>query len=360
MVQAAEPEAATDAAGNPVPGAVKIGGTWVIGNPAVKPPFNLSVPTPPADISKIILNFDFGGNDVEIADFELTGPDGRKGTDDVNQSCTAKGGDGQDAMRLNVRADTITIRNFDLHLGNGGPGGDAVTKDDCDPAEATGGKGGQGGNFKMVAGEGFAVTGEFNIFPGVGGQGGKAVATGKIGEDGCDGKKGGEATATGGPGGDNKKVLVAQGVNGTDNIDIRELRGGRGGAGEANGGKGGDGTGPDCNGGPGGKATAAGGKGGDTTCNRFPCVGGDGGDASAKPGKGGTGGPGSPTENGGDGGNGGDASANQGVGGSGKTANGGYGQVKIFSGGDGGNGGDRCQPGAGGSGGSGDPIGQDG
>ncbi|MBI4092691.1 MAG: hypothetical protein HY420_02080 [Candidatus Kerfeldbacteria bacterium] len=354
-------EPAADIEGNPVANTNKVGGTWIVGDPSAKPPFNLTIPTPPKDITKIILNFDFGGDDVEIADFELTGPDGRPGKDDLNQSCDAKGGRGENAMRLNVNAATITVNNFDLHLGNGGQGGGAETTKDCDPATATGGQGGEAGNFKMVASEGFSITGAFTIFPGQGGEGGTATAHGKKGDDGCDGLKGGDATATGGKGGDNKKLLVVSGtVAGTSNIDIREMVGGQGGLGQALGGNGGDGIGSECNGGDGGKATATGGKGGDTNCSKFPCTGGKGGDAIARPGKGGNGGTGSATEAGGNGGQGGDANSTAGKGGTGKTANGEDGTVQDQTGGDGGNGGDGCGPGSGGAGGAGDPEGKKG
>lgn len=350
-------EPAADIGGQPVADTIKVGGTWLVGTPGTPPPPNLTIPTPPKDVTKIIVLFDFGDDGVTFQDFTLTGPDGRKGQDDVNQSCDAKGGQGENAMRLNVRADNITINNFDLYLGSGGEGGTAETTQDCDRATATGGQGGEAGNFKMVAAEGFQITGAFNLYPGKSGAGGKAIAHSKKGDDNCDGKKGGDATATGGKGGDNTKVLVASGVSGTENITVNEIVGGRGGDAEANGGNGGNGNASDCNGGDGGKATATGGKGGDTTSNRFTSRGGDGGNATAKPGTGGNGGQGSPTENGGDGGKGGDASATGGAAGSGKTANGADGRVLNMTGGNGGNGGDGCQPGAKGAGGAGEPNG---
>lgn len=353
-------EPATDIRGEEVPDTVRIGGRWYVGEPGMAPPPGLSIPTPPPGIKKIIVLFDFGGDDVTFQDFFLSGPDARPGTDDVGKSCDAKGGQGENAMRMNVTGQNITINNFTLELGDGGKGGTAETTKDCDPATATGGEGGQAGNFKMVAAEGFAITGEFTIVSGKGGQGGAAIAHGKTGKDGCDGEKGGDATATGGKGGDNTKVLTANGVSGTDNITIRATIGGDGGPGTANGGNGGNGTGPDCNGGDGGKATATGGAGGNTTSNRFESRGGNGGDATAKPGQGGNGGQGSQTEDGGNGGKGGDASANGGAPGTGKTANGEDGKVLANTGGDGGNGGDGCQPGAKGLGGSGEPNGQDG
>ena len=358
VAQAQEP--ATDIEGNLVPNTNRIRGTWVVGDPTQPLPFDLKISTPPKGINKIILNFNFGANGMELSDFELTGPDGRAGKDESGK-CTVTGGKGEDAMRLLAQASNIKVANFDLHLGAGGTGGSATTSKDCDPGVATGGAGGSSGNFKMVASAKFEITGAFNVYPGKGGAGGAATAFGKLGEDGCAGEKGGDATATGGKGGDNKKVLTVSGtVAGTENITIHEVVGGDGGIGTANGGAGGNGTGPKCAGGPGGKATATGGKGGDTTCAKFPCNGGNGGDASATAGKGGTGGQGTETLPGGDGGNGGDAVSTEGKGGAGKTTQGQNGTVTAEIGGDGGNGGDGCNEGKGGAGGSGNPPGKDG
>lgn len=353
-------EPAVDNQGKPVPGAVKIGGTWIVGNPNAALPPNVSVPTPPKGINKIILNFNFGNNGVTFQNFNLTGPDGRPGTD--GKGCNAQGSKGESAMRLLVKADNITINNFDLHLGSGGAGGNAITPNDCYPkATAVGGVGGEPGNFKMIAEEKFDITGAFNIFPGQGGIGGKAVATGKKGDDGCGGKFGAEATATGGNGGDSNKVLTVSGnVGGLSNVTVNEMVGGQGGDGTANSGAGGHGTGPGCSGGPGGKATANGGKGGNTTCAKFACKGGDGGDAEANPGVGGNGGQGDSKNPGGPGGKGGNAAAKEGQGGTGKTANGDKGTIIREAGGNGGNGGDGCLPGGGGAGGNGKPNGNKG
>lgn len=351
-------EPAVDEAGKPVLNTVKVGGWWYVGNPGQNPPPQLTVPTPPKGVNKIVLDFNFGNNGVELNDFVLTGPDGRSGADDVNSSCTARGKDGEDAMRFNVRAANIKLNNFDLHLGNGGDGGTATTTKDCDPGTATGGAGASGGNFKMVAEGKFEIVGAFNIYPGRGGAGGAATAYGKQGEDGCAGEAGGVAIGTGGKGGDNKKLLTVTGaVSGTENVNIQEMVGGNGGEAVAAGGNGGNGTGPKCDGGPGGKATAAGGKGGDTSCSKFACTGGDGANASATPGNGGNGGMGTAKDPGGNGGKGGDASASFGTGGKGKTASGSDGTNLAENGGNGGNGGDGCGPGKGGKGGSGKPDG---
>lgn len=355
--QAQEP--ATDIEGNVVPNTNRIGGTWVVGDPTQPLPFDLKIPTPPKGVNKIILNFNFGANGMDLMDFELSGPDGRPGQDDSGK-CTVKGGQGEEAMRMLARAGNIKVANFDLHLGAGGAGGSATTSKDCDPGVATGGPGGGSGNFKMVADKKFEIVGAFNIYPGPGGPGGAANAFGKVGADGCAGEKGGAATATGGKGGDNNKVLTVSGsVAGTENITIHEVVGGAGGNGTAIGGKGGNGTGPGCAGGPGGNATAKGGPGGNTTCAKFPCTGGKGGDADAAPGVGGNGGQGTEVLPGGPGGKGGDADAAEGKGGTGK-AKGEDGSVTNETGGNGGNGGDGCNEGVGGAGGKGNPNGQSG
>jgi len=364
QANAAAPQPATDAEGNPVAGTVRIGGTWVIGgNPPGLPPARLDVPTPPKNIKKIILNFDFGkDNNVTIQNFELHGPNGNNGQDSNKESCNANGTNGSNALRFNVYAGNLTVSNFNLHLGSGGDGGMAETTDDCEDAKAKGGNGGEAGNFRMVAEETFNITGALNIYPGKGGKGGDATAHGKKGEDAaCKPEKGGDATANGGAGGDNKKVLVATGtINGKDNITIGMMTGGNGGDATANGGHGGNASDKGCAGADGGKATATAGKGGDTTCAKFPCTGGDGGDANAKPGNGGNGGLGSPKDPGGNGGKGGNAVAKEGAFGIGKTANGREGVIQSQTGGNGGNGGDGCGPGTGGKGGSGKPDGQKG
>ncbi len=361
---AQEASPAIDNAGNLVNRTWRIGGKWYVGaNPAFPPPFDLIIPTPPLGIDKIILNFDFGdGNGgVEIADFDLTGPDGRAGSAG-EASCNSQGGKGQDAMRFNVRASgNVAINNFNIHLGAGGAGGRAETSKDCDPGIAKGGEGGQSGNLKIVSDNAIDIVGEFNIYPGPGGKGGEAIAHGKKGDDGCPGQKGGEATGTGGKGGDNKKGLMVSGaVGGTENVTINEILGGDGGNATANGGDGGDGNDSDCNGGAGGKATATGGKGGDAQSVKATSTGGNGGNATAKPGKGGNGGQGSSTEAGGNGGNGGDAKGTKGIGGVATTNSGVDGTVIEEKGGDGGNGGDGCPPGAGANGGNGNPPGNKG
>jgi len=285
-----------------------------------------------------------------------------KGTDDLNNSCNAKGENGADGLRLRAEAWGIDINNVTIQLTKGGDGGDATTKEDCDPGVAVGGKGGDSGNMKFTATGRLVISGAFHIIPGKSGNGGNANATGK---DGGPGENGGDADATGGNGADNDKKLAVEGnVVGTDNITVDELFGGNGGVATATGGKGGDNAGCGKNGGKGGGATAKGGKGGDASLVIFGTpspvfdVGGNGGDANANAGAGGKGGDCDSKGAGGDGGDGGDASDTEGKGGTGDT-NGTDGTAASI-GGDGGNGGNGCPEGAGGAGGKGDTPGNDG
>ncbi len=354
-----------DQAGNPVPNCVQVSGRWVMGD-GEAPPVGVSVPTPPKGVHKIILNFNFGpGKEVHLVDFNLSGPDGRAGSDDSGKGCDARGTDGEDAFRLRVAASNITINNFDLWLGNGGNGGNAETTKDCDPGKATGGKGGQAGNFKMSASGSFEIEGAFSIHPGTSGDGGTATAHGKNGENGCPGKKGGDATARSGDGGANKKDLsVAGSVAGTSSITVDEVEGGKGGIATADPGTGGSGIGCGCNGGAGGNGTAVGGKGGDASVKVLggagSATGGNGGDVDAHGATAGNGGSCGPEGPGGNGGKGGDAISNKGLGGSGTSAAGSDGTVIDETGGNGGNGGDGCNEGRGGKGGKGNPPGKDG
>lgn len=343
-----------------VPDTWKIGGKWIMGQPHRAPPPVTMVPTPPKNIKKIILNFNFGSGTMHLSNWTLWGPDGDDGDSD-DGSCTVKGKNGRNAMRMNVRARNIRISNFDLWLGSGGKGGNAVTNDDCDPAKATGGNGGEPGNFKMRASGDFTIAGSFNIHPGLGGQGGDAHAFGENKTPSCKTEKGGKATATGGNGADNKKGVNVKGtVNGISNVTVDELNAGPGGNANAIGGDGSDGDECGCDGGLAGNATATGGKGGDATSRDAASSGGNGGDASAIGGEGGEGGDCGPEDTGGDGGAGGDATATPGSGGTGKTNVGQNGQKENQLGGPGGVGGDGCLEGWGGLGGSGEPDGPDG
>ncbi|RJQ28353.1 hypothetical protein C4571_03825 [Candidatus Parcubacteria bacterium] len=349
---------------NAVPSVV-IGGKWYIGNGGALPG-GVSVPKPPKKVQHILLNFDFGDNDaVELRNFYLAGPRGRDGTDDVSKGCNARGSRGEDAFRMRVRAANIVLNNFTLELGDGGKGGNAETTKDCDHGRATGGDGGEAGNFKMTA-LGQIQIQSFTIIPGRGGNGGNAIAYGKDGKPGCKGNNnGGDATATGGKGGANKKELAAVGaVAGAGNITVNEVVGGFGGQAESYPGKGGAGEGCGCKGGNGGKGTATGGDGGSASA-KIPGVsvdakGGSGGDVSVEGGAGGPGGSCGSDKKGGDGGKGGDAKGKEGQAGKGTTSDGEQGVIENEAGGNGGNGGDGCGPGAGGAGGAGDPQGENG
>ena len=353
-------EPATDIQGGDVPWTIKIGGKWVVGSPGLEPPYDINIPTPPEEIKKIIIAYNFGpGKDVNISNLYLSGPDGRPGANDEGASCDAKGAKGEDAFRLNVQAANITINDFTLRMGNGGDGGSAVSQINCDPGKATGGEGGEPGNIKMRTTGSFKIVGAFKIIPGLGGFGGEAIAAGKPGENTCDGEKGGDAIATGGKGGDNKKGLKTVRVEGVNNIEITGLLAGDGGDAYAHGGDGGNGSECGCDGGPGGKATATGGEGGTATSRTVQSTGGNGGDAESYPGKGGNGGSCTELKAGGNGGKGGDAETDGGKAGSGRTADGVDGMALEEAGGNGGNGGDGCEEGKGGPGGNGEPKGQD-
>ncbi len=363
FIRTAHAQVPRDKDGNAVENVI-IGGHWYVGDGG-SAPSGLDIPKPPKGVHKIIVNFNFGQNgNVTFQDFYLVGPDGRDGNDDEGKSCNAKGEKGEDAFRMRVQANALNINNFTLQLGNGGNGGIAETKKDCDPGIAVGGKGGEAGNFKMTAANGIIIT-SFHIIPGRGGNGGMATANGKDGVAACPGTKGGDAIATGGDGGANKKELSAIGsVTGIGNVTVDAVEGGLGGEAIANPGKGGNGTGCNCNGGKGGNATTTGGKGGEATLKLIggagTANGGNGGDADSHGGVGGTGGMCPMKPSGGNGGAGGDAKSKEGQPGTGTTADGNPGAIKDETGGDGGNGGDGCGPGGGGNGGNGKPKGADG
>lgn len=363
IISVAEAQEPHDKAGNVVPNII-VSGTWHIGDGSA-PPGGVEIPKPPKNVHKIVLNFNFGENgNVEFKDFHLVGPSGRDGTDDMDASCNARGGEGEDAFRMRVVAAHITINNLRLELGNGGRGGDAKTKKDCDSGIAHGGDGGEAGNFKMTAAEGITII-SFHIVPGVGGHGGEATALGKDGVDACPGTKGGDTVANGGSGGKNKKELAAFGVvSGITNVTIDKVEGGEGGKAISRPGKGGNGTGCNCKGGKGGNANSHGGKGGDASLKVVggtgEAVGGDGGDADSHGGAGGAGGQCPLKPSGGAGGNGGNAVSAEGKAGKGTSSDGTDGNVVDETGGNGGNGGDGCGPGNGGKGGHGKPNGTDG
>ncbi len=324
----------------------------------------ITVATPPAGVRRIVL-FSFPtAQKMNFEDFELAGPNGRGGSDDLDASCRAKGAKGDDAFRMLVLSPNITVNNFTLRLGSGGNGGNAQTKKECRSGEAQGGEGGEPSNFKMIATQDFTITGAFTIYPGTGGRGGDAKAFGK---DGGPSENGADANAKAGNGGKNNKSLSIQGtVAGTENISFGSAIGGIGGNAVASPGRGGDGQKCGEKGGDGGNGSATGGKGGDASlkvsggATRSPDtedVGGAGGDAESRGGKGGSGGNCDSKGPGGNGGKGGDADSRAGKGGTGTDKNGEDGKNKNQTGGDGGNGGDGCKKGKAGKGGNGIPTG---
>ena len=363
FVSAANAQEPRDMNANIIPNVI-IGGHWYVGDGGM-PPSGVALPKPPKNVKKILVNFNFGPNgNVEFRDFFLVGPDGRDGKSDMGTNCNAHGEKGEDAFRMRVRAANVKASNFTLQLGDGGQGGGAETKKDCDPGIAFGGKGGEAGNFKITA-IGQVEIVSMRIIPGRGGAGGEATALGKDGAASCGGEKGGDARANGGDGGANKKELAADGaVMGIGNIQVDTVEGGFAGSATARPGKGGDGNACGCSGGKGGTGTATGGKGGDASAKiaggTAEAKGGNGGDAETKGGNGGNGGSCGPDKKGGNGGVGGDAKSKEGKGGAGTTANGTDGTIRDETGGDGGNGGDGCGPGKGGVGGAGDPEGKPG
>ena len=363
IAQTAYAQTPRDKDGNALDNIV-ISGNWYVGDGG-NPPAGLDIPKPPKGVHKIILYFAFGAEgNVELRDFHLVGPAGRDGDSDENKNCVARGARGENAFRMKVDANNITINNFRLELGNGGHGGTAETKIDCDPGIATGGDGGEAGNFKMNA-RGSIEIASFHIVPGVGGTGGDATAHGKDGVAGCPGVKGGDATATGGNGGKNKKELAAIGaVSGIANVTVDEVKGGWGGNAAAQPGKGGDGNACKCGGGKGGNGTATGGKGGDASVTipgaQADVNGGNGGNTDSQGATGGVGRSRQGVPQGGTGGAGGDASSKEGPAGKGTSTDGDDGKITNETGGNGGNGGDGCGPGNGGKGGKGKPAGKNG
>ncbi len=339
-------------------------GTWHIGDDRMLPS-GLAVPPPPRHIKHMLFHVDFSQNGTTLLeDFTLISPRGRKGDDETGQNCIAEGKNGESAMRLRMHTDHIIFNNTTLQLGSGGDGGAATTANDCAPGVATGGNGGDAGNFKITATEDIEII-KLSITPGKGGNGGDAHAFGKDGTPACPGLSGGDAEAKGGDGSVNKKELSALGkINGIKGIRVDRVDGGIGGNAVAKPGRGGDGAGCMCAGGRGGNARASGGHGGEARVTipmgAAEAHGGDGGNADAEGGDGGAGGQCSMKSKGGDGGTGGNGAAKVGGGGVGTTANGNPGVIQGEGGGNGGSGGNGCTEGKGGNGGIGLPIGNKG
>lgn len=350
-------------------GTVRIEGPLILQSPECGPPTRAwDAPTLVLTAARIVLT----------TSGTLVAPEGGPGIDVSRwhqDTARARGGPGGNGGDVVLSAKSILLQGR-IHLGNGGPGGDAVAVSLNDDARAIGGDGGRSGRLVINAAH---VVGEPTILEGRGGDGGTARAIGgdahqgngsrdrrTEGENGTDysdpeagnatawalngsagrlhGEHGGNATAIGGRGG--------QGA----------IRGGRGGNASAIAGDGGPGqtveaAGRDAgDGGDGGEARARGGRGG------FGRSGGHGGTAVAVGGRGGYGGTalGAGAEEdlveGGSGGVGGLAGASGGNGGDGDLRGGDGGGATSFSGG-GGDGGDaHGASGKGGDGGDSGPL----
>ena len=314
------------------------------------------------DTNKLLLLIDMGENStITLEDITITGASGRDGKDDIRNSCAAHAENGDDAFRLRINAGHVLINNGMIDLGSGGKGGDAETLPDCENGLATGGQGGQPGNIKITTTKDIIIT-TLHIDPGISGNGGRALASARNGENSCPGKNGGDATALAGNGGENKKDLMMQGeVTGIEYVQVDRVIGGTGGNAIAKSGNGGNGTNCECMAGNGGNGKAIAGNGGSGLVS-IPMStaegrGGDGGNSEAQGGNGGNGFSCSSRLPGGNGGSGGNAVSIAGLAGRGTTANGNSGIIKNGSGGSGGNGGSGCPMGLGGSGGTGTPLG---
>lgn len=330
----------------------------------------ITIKTPPKGVNQIVV-FNFpNAATVNVANFWLTGPQGRNGEDDKDENCDALAQDGQNALRLLLIAPALKINDFTLELGSGGSGGDAVTKkNECMDARATGGNGGGAGNFKIIGTNSFDIEGDFIIYPGAGGNGGSAEAYGKDGEP---SGNGGNAFAKGGSAEDNEKAVKLSGtVNGQNFVKFGSMTGGAGGGALAMPGRGGDAPADtNQNGGNAGSGTAEGGDGGNALIflsgkgagrtDDAEDNGGNGGLVSAVGANGGNGGAGTDVKKGGNGGKGSDIEAMSGKGGRGGSGNGKIGEILNEKGGNGGNGGDGCPEGKGGAGGKGKPAGEKG
>lgn len=328
-------------------------GTWNLKNPD----------TLQDELNQPLMLVDLGEkSSITLEDVTINGEDGRAGEDDIKKSCTAHGGNGHDGFHLRIKGGAVLINNGTISLGNGGNGGNAETPTDCMSGTAMGGKGGEPGNIKITANRNITIT-TLHVNGGVGGNGGNASVVTKDDDTGsCQVHNAGEAMATGGNGGNNRKVLITKGnIEGLQYLDIDRTVGGNGGNALARSGKGQDSMNCSCASGNGGKSSAFGGNGGDAIVlipgNTAEARGGDGGDIETAGGNGGKGSSCTSNAPGINGGDGGTAIGDPGLPGRGTTANGNPGVTKNESGGGGGQGGDGCPPGAGGSGGIGSPLG---
>ncbi|MBI2595106.1 hypothetical protein HYW46_00025 [Candidatus Daviesbacteria bacterium] len=262
----------------------KIGQSW--GNPNDKLPGWVDLKDIPRYLDYLLFWVNMPNRTLELYDSVIFTPNGHDAKDilggcDINAPDAEKIKDENDdtdavkknAMRMRARAKVIKVKNFHLFLGDGGKGGDAVTDKNCRPGKAIAGHGGNAANFKWTAQENIDIVGSFFIYPGKGGDGGKAIAYGDKGDPGCPGKTGFNATAKGGWGAPNHRVLSATGdVGGLQNIYIDQMVGGNGGDAEVYPGEGGDADKCDCKGGKPGTGYATPGKGGDVSLKYPPGV----------------------------------------------------------------------------------------
>ena len=300
----------------------------------------------------------------------ITGGDGKdapaKSEGPICNNANAFGGNGG-SVTIVARNSTLTIAaGVTIRGGNGGKGG-SCTATGCPVAQATAGRGGDGGGV-YLGGQNISFGAGVNVIRGSGGAGGDATATGNDGAAPC--ANGCNAVAISGLGGNTGGAGYIITSPGTITGAPTEggANGGAGGVATARGGKGQDcDVCPGGKGGDGGTATATGGKGGNgATGAVWPIAAGshlkgNGGNADAKGGDGGNGADCCEKFNdrpGGNGGKGGDATATGGQGGKDGFAGGGNRGASTGKGGNGGNGGDGVPAGSGGGKGvgTGDPT----
>jgi hypothetical protein len=293
---------------------------------------------------------------------------GDNGADDVNKNCNATGTNGSVGSSLFCSVDSLAIDgSYTLNLGAGGNGGNASTKADCCPAIAKGGKGGNTGTARIVAGNGIEVNAALTVNYGNGGAGGAATASSKdnSANSACPAASPCSATTTGGVGGIGAFPASSSGnVSGNGTVTCNGGSGGVGGAANSTGGAGGTSTCcPAGIGGAGGSATGTGGAGGNAQASVSGVViqgggfvAGNGGNATANGGKGGAGSSCcTPPAQGGKGGPGGAATATVGLAGAGTNGAPTNGNATGKAG-DGGHGGDGNPVGAGGNAGVGTGV----
>ena len=169
---------------------------------------------------------------------------GGKATNPIGSATGGAGASGGN-IRIASRSGTITVENHNtLSTGDGGKGGDAFSEGD--PANATGGPGGDGGILEMTPTAGGVGSGTLLNVRGVSGNGGTARALGEFGDDATTSAaatKGGNLSAVGGPAG----IVHQPNIDPTPNaqgftLTFSEPRAGNGGDALGSGGDGGKGS----------------------------------------------------------------------------------------------------------------------